>query len=209
MSVIRLASLSGLACEIKEAIPEFRDAAICLGQADPRKDLAFPSLNIDPIRWKYHPEQASEHHTPSADCLVVEVGRHEATIQFRLAAKTAGKRSELEQKIIDLFLRTELHPGILLTTISSCLDLGDFLAAWEFDEDEWEDAGAFDGSFYSVMAATGIIPALATREGVYTIEQLQMGLTSDFDTEFNPTTFNTSDKIEVVQVNEDGTIEAV
>lgn len=212
MAVVRLEALKHLAAAIKEEIPELIDH-ICLGQADPRKDLEYPSLTLLPIRWRYFPEQALEKDVdtwgPAPDRIVVDVGRHEATVQLRLAAKTSYERSVLEQKIIDLFLSEPLHPGILQTVVVTCEALGNFLAAWEFDEDEWEDAGAFDGHFYSVMAVTGILPALVTRESSHTIEQLQLGLTEDFGTEYGPTTFNTSVDVEVVQVNSDGSMEAV
>jgi hypothetical protein len=208
MAVVRLEALKGLACAITDAIPELRNR-ICLGQADPRKDLQFPSLNIDPIRYKYDPNQAQERHEPSVECVVMQVGAHAGTLQLRLITKTSDERAVLEQKIIDLFLETPLHPGVLLTVISSCPSLGDFLAAWEFDTDEWDDEGVFNGHFYSVIALAGILPALVTRGSSHTIEQLQLGLTHDFDAEFNPTTFNTSALVEVVEINQDGTIQAV
>lgn len=208
MAVVRLEALKMLALYIKTAIPELVDH-ICLGQADPRKEQSLPTLTIEPIRWKYFPDQMSEHNVEFIDRLIANVGRHESTIQLRLKAATAFQRSYLEQRVIDLFLETPLHPGVLQTVVVACDDLGDFLAAWEYDTDEWDDIGAFDGEFCSVIAVTGIIPALVTRGSVHSIEELQLGLTHEFETEFTPTTFNTSVDVEVVQVNQDGSIEAV
>ena len=208
MAIVRLEALRGLKARIECKVPELV-GAICVGQADSAEDLVFPSLNIDPVRWRYNPHQAQDVRDAAPDRIVSNVGYHNATIQLRINAKNSYERADLEQKVLDLFLSNELRPGILLTNIVSCPDLADFVAAWEFDEDEWEDGGAFSNQFESVLAINGVIPALVTYGSVHTIEQLLLGITHDMSTVFTAVTFDTSADVEVVEINQDGTITAV
>jgi len=200
MAVVRVEALRKLGKAITCAIPEL-EGRICFGQAAPNHTLDFPSIAIDPRRWKYFPDQASEQFEPSPSAVVMNVGRHEADIEIRIGHKTLFQRYELEQKVLDLFLGTPGHPGILLTQITACEALGHWTAAWELEADEWQDERAFDQQFYSLIAVTGIIPALVTRREVHTIEQLQLGL----DLSGQDSTLPIS-AVEIVQINPDGTI---
>jgi hypothetical protein len=202
VAVVRIEALRKLGKAIECAIPELT-GKICYGQAAANHTLEFPSLVIDPRRWKYHPDQAAEVFEPSPNTVVMNVGRHEADIEIRVGHKTLFQRYELEQKLLDLFLGTPGHPGILLTQITACEALGQWLAAWELEADEWRDERAFDQQFYSLIAITGIIPALVTRREVHTIEQLQLGLDLSGPDSTLPIT---SPLVEVVQINPDGTI---
>jgi len=140
----------------------------------------------------------------------MNVGRHEATIQLRLAAATLAERYALEEKLVDLFLRSPMRPGVLLTTVTAAAEYGDFLAAWEFDEDEWNDEKAFDSQFWAVATLTGVIPALVTRVGTYELKELRLGLTGDFKTAYTAASFDTSPAtVEVVRINQDGTLSKV
>ncbi len=208
MSVIRLEALRRLEELIVCAIPEL-DGKVCVGQAPSGKDLTFPNLSLDPVRMKYFPDQALESFEPNQNTVVMNVGRHEGLLQIRIGAATLTKRYELEQAMMDLFLSTPLHPGVLFSQVTSCPSLGPFTAAWELDEDEWRDEKAFNNQFYSEITCLGIIPALVTRRDAFTIEQLQLGLTHEFGTVINSSNFNNNPDVEVVQINEDGTITAV
>ena len=73
------------------------------------------------------------------------------------------------------------------------------------DTDEWRDDLAFDSEFYSLIRAVGTIPALVTRRGAYTIEQLQLGLHLTPTPGTLPATF-APPEVEVVLINTDGTI---
>lgn len=207
MAIVRLEALRGLEQAIVCAIPEL-EGKICLGQAEAGHTLGFPSLVMDPRRWTYFPDQAEEVFEPSPDAVVMNVGRHEADIEIRIGAATHHKRMELEQKIIDLFLSTPCHPGVLFATITRCEALGPWLAAWELDADEWRDERAYDQEFYSHVTVKGIIPALVTHRGVYTIEQLQLGLDVTATPDSTPAPAF-GPPVEVVQVNENGTITPV
>lgn len=204
MSVLKLEALDRFAECIRAAVPELLD--ICPGPADAPARQMWPHLVINPVSFKYFPDQALDWKSVGASSLIVNVGRHEGLIQLRLGATTNYQRAEIEQKIIDLFLATPMHPGIILMDIPAC---NDARIAWELDGDEWQNERAFDKAWYSVMTVMLQLPALVTRTGAYTIRQLQLGITDKFDEVFSATTFNTSEKIEVVQVNANGTITAL
>jgi hypothetical protein len=208
MAVVRLEALRGLKAALAAAVPEVPVGDIIVGQAAPGRKICFPSLAIDPVRFRYEPDQALEVNEPSPDRLVVSVGRFVATVQLRLVASNLSARYEIEQKLLDLFLGTEMRPGILLTTITTCPALGDFLAAWELDNDEWHNEKSFDTNFGAELVVTGLIPALVTRRGTYAIDYLRLGLTNDFDTAFTAATIGDA-PTEVVQVNEDGSFTRV
>lgn len=208
MAVIRLEAWRRLGELIVCSIPELTDRVV-IGQADAGRTQGWPSLVIDPRRMAYHPDQAEEVFEPSPGAVVMNVGRHEGPVQLRLGAATPFERYELEQRVLDLFLETPLHPGVLFSQVTACANLGPFTAAWELDEDEWGDEKAFSQEFYSDMTVLGIIPALVTRREAYTIQQLLLGINyTQTPTDGSPPAF-TSSEVEVVQVNEDGTITAV
>lgn len=209
MAIIRLEALKQLSAAISCEIPEL-DGNICEGQADASHKLAFPHLVLKPIRWTYVPHQAEEVYDSAPDRVVMNVGAWEGEVQLILGHKHAYGRYELEQELLDLFLSTPMQPGILNTPVLACREkLGPFTASWELDADAWQNEAAFDQQFYSTLFITGILPALVTRKDAYTIEQLQLGLTEDFDVSVNAQTLNTLSQIDVVQVNSDGTIQPV
>ncbi len=202
MAVIKLEALRGLREQIECAIPEL-EGKICAGQSPPDRDRPWPNLSIDLGRLRYEPDQAEDVFEPSPDKSVVNVGRHEGPVMLRLGAATLGERYELEQRLLDLFLGQIERPGILLTRVLSCPELGQFTAAWMLDEEDWDDELAFDRKFYAILTLTATIPALVTRCGVYKIQDLRLGL-ADFGVPATPSTFG--DVAEVVRVNVDGTI---
>ena len=205
MAVIKLEALRALVRAIEAAVPTLTMHTYA-GQAPPSKAICLPSLAImvSGAGYEANQETVAFSETGSSIC-VFNVGMHKLNVQLRLACATLGERYEIENKIINAFLATELHPGVLLTTVTACEDLGDFLAAWELEGSEWRDEKAFDNQYWSVTEVLGQVPALVTRTGVYTIDELKLGLTEDFSA-FTSETFDTSSNVEVVEINEDGSI---
>jgi len=203
MAVIKIEGLRAFEALIACEIPELKDQT-CIDAAGPGHDLGFPSLSIEVTRSRYMPDQEDDVFSPSANAVVLNVGRHLQDIVLRLGAATTFQRGELEQKIMDLFLETDGHPGILFTQLTACEDLGPFVASWELEEEDWQNEKVFDRQAYSVIKVVGILPALVTRRGVYTMEQLQLGLEfgPQLDLSSTPPDFATTD---VVTINEDGT----
>lgn len=204
MAVLKIAGRSALAAMIACEIPALA-GAICEGQAGPSHELEFPSLQITIERSRYLPDQEDVHFSPSANTVVLNVGRHVQEIKLKLGSSSDFQRAELEQKIIDLFLVTEGHPGVLFTQLTDCEDLGPFVAAWELEDEDWQDEKAFDRQYYSELTITGILPALVTRRGVYDMNQILLGVDIGVsaDPTLEPSDFPT---YEVVTINEDGAI---
>lgn len=203
MAVLKIEGLRALEAIIECEIADLK-GKICLDQSSPGHDLGFPSLSITIEGSKYFPDQEDEHFIPSANAVVLNVGRHVYQLKLRLGAATPYQRAALEQQVLDLFLVTDGHPGVIFTSISSCAELGAFVAAWELEGDEWQDEKVFDRQAYSELEVTGILPALVTRRGVYTIEQLQLG--TDIGPSVDPTSAPPAfDSTEILSINEDGT----
>ena len=203
MAVLKIEGLRALEALIVCEVPEL-EGQTCVDQAGAGHDLGFPSLSLTIERSRYLPDQEDEHYEPSPNTLVLNVGRHVQDIKLRLGARTTFKRAELEQKIMDLFLETEGHPGVLFTQLTACEELGPFVGAWELEEEDWQSEKAFDRQLYSELKVTGILPALVTRREVYTIEHLRLGM------EVGPTVDLTDPAPDflataVVEINEDGT----
>jgi hypothetical protein len=173
MASIRKEALRAFSEVFACAIPALRDR-ICVGQSDPGHRLEFPHLVIDPIRWTYDPDQARVYSVPAPDRVVLERGSHEGTIKVRIGASTTGEREELEQRVLDVFLGTELRPGIILTDFE-LEELGVVRCSWELDDDEWMDDEAGDQQFYSSISVSGTIPALRT-DVAPTIEEIDVEL---------------------------------
>ena len=211
MAVVKIEALKYLADLLKAAIPEL-EGKICVGQAMPNHDLAFPSLAIVPVgRWRFIPDQDGDDTgvSPLPDRVVMNVGRHDVTIQLQLACATQDQRYELEQQIERFFLGTELHPGVVFGAVNACEDdVGEFVASFMLDDSEWQDGKAFQQQSWSYIDVLASIPALVTRAGVYTMNEIQLGLTEVFSPNPTSATFTTDATIERIVVQDDGSITA-
>jgi len=207
MAILRLEALNELAQCIAERIPALK-GRICAGPAESPHRLQFPSLVIDPVRFRYFPDQAAEPTELSEPAptgippktVLLNVGRHEGTVQLRLGAGTKRLRAELEQKILNLFLEREGAPGVLVMTVPQCHNA---LIAWELDTDEWENEKAFDKKWYSVLTVAAQIPALVTRGSVHTIEEIRLTLTEDLQAPISDVPASAQ---ETVTISTDGTV---
>lgn len=203
MAIVKLEGLRYLAELIACEVPEL-SGMICVDQSAPSHRLEFPSMSIRIEGSKYFPDQEDIHYECSPSSVVLNVGRHVQDLKLRLGANSSYKRAELEQKILNLFLVTEGHPGIIFSQLTSCEELGPFTAAWELEEEDWRNEKAFDRQLYSELSITGILPALVTRRGVYNMNQIQLGL--DIGPLVDPASVPPDfASLEVIQINEDGT----
>jgi len=199
---MRIEALRVLAQTIGGRIPELADS-ICPWPTPPNHKLKFPSLAIIPVSWTYYPDQAEEvAFDPDPDTALMNVGRHEAIIQLRLAHASPVPRAVLEEKILDIFLSTPFHPGVLLTPVDAVPRRGEWNAAWELDDTEWHDENAFDQEFWSFIAITGIIPALVERAPAPRITDLRLALVPWGGQSTDPGTVT-------VRVNADGSLSTV
>ena len=204
MSIVRLEAYRRLALQIEAAIPDLRDQTRVM-QVPPDQSWAAPCLAIiPPEKHAFYRQQESEHDKPTPSSLVVEVGWWTGTAQLRLAHATPAQRNEFEEKITQLFWQRENAGGVLLSPVTACRDYGRFTASWELEDSGWDDEFAFSSQHWSVSELSVTIPALVTRQGVYAIDDLRLGLTQDFTTPATSAAFDAMPGH--VRVNEDGTI---
>lgn len=179
MSAIRTHAIRLLRDLIAYYVPELK-GKICAGPAESPKMRQWPHLSITPIKFVYYPDQASEHKELGSTRVIMNVGRFEGTVQLRLGAATTDKRADLEEKVLSVFLRTPGHPGILFAEVPA---VHDAIVAWELLDDAWQDEMAFEKKWFSILTVTMQLPALVTRDSVYTIDDLRTSLTEDLTTD--------------------------
>jgi hypothetical protein len=204
MAIVKIEALRSLLDVVELAVPPLRGRTRVV-HTPPDEKIDYPKLVAIPASWTFRPEQAFEYIEPATDSLVECVGRWISTVQLRLVASTLFDRYALIEQINDLFLQREGAPGVLLTSVTKCESLGSFKAAWEFDDLGWDDEHAFSAQYWSIATISATVPALITRGATYMINDLRLGI-ADMDVTVNASTFNTSADVEVVRVNEDGTI---
>lgn len=210
MAIVKLRAFRALAAAIAAGVPDLA-GKITVVQAPAGKIQTYPTLVIHPVRSRLEFYQATEVFEPSADRVVMNLGRHNVTVQLQIAAGTLGERFALEAALSGFFSGDETddagaRPGVLLTDVLDMEQLGPWRAAWEIDEEEWVEDKAGDGIYGSVTALTGLVPILVTRTGAYRIDQLVLGLTEDFGTSFDEATILDSPLVEAVEIDEDGAI---
>jgi hypothetical protein len=207
MAIVRLEAFKSLAARIESAVPALVGKVKC-AQAPSSTEQTYPTLTIIPGTFKYEPHQESEHATigdPADGNVVFNVGAHSGPVQLRIVATTIGERMSLEQSVTNFFMSQEMRPGIVITEVTACAELGRWIAAFEYDSDQWVDIEAFDRKLESLVIVNGIVPALVARTEVYEINELVLGMTADFDTTFTTDTM-VPPVVELVLINEDGTI---
>ena len=215
-AVVRLEALKSLKDVIAAGIPELRVTAkgrdpIAIVQVPPEQKLVFPSLALVGTKFRYVPFQEAEATDadgdtiePDAQSLVVSLGCWETTVQLRLACATLADRYALEESLTELWMQREGAPGVLCTTVTSCPLLGNILASWTLDDSDWADDMAFSSQHWAVAEVSGVIPVLVTRRGVYSLNELRLGLTHDFTIPKTSAGFDTV--VPVVKINENGTV---
>lgn len=204
MSIVRLEAYRRLQAQIESAISEL-DGHVRILQVPPDQSWSAPSLAlIPPERHGFYRQQESEHSKPTTSTLVVEVGWWTGTAQLRVAHATQAQRNDLEERLTQLFWQRENAGGVLLSPVTACSDYGNFTASWELNDSGWDEEFAFSSQHWSVTELSVTIPALVTRQGVYSIDELRLGLTQDFSVSATSAAFDAMPGL--VRVNEDGTI---
>lgn len=231
MAAVRLTAFRALAAAIERAIGDLADH-VSIEPTDSSQTMPFsdpldtPSLVIERQRFDFIPDQAgSVVHDPGGNIAIVNVGRHEGRVTLRLSTSDRDERDELEQEILELWLGQPGRPGILVTPVVGVPRFGLFTCAWELEDGDWRDEMVFTRARQSELNLTAQIPALAsqlttpsvadalqgdtpTLEPVFTIDSLRLALTEDFDATFDETV-TTGPTVEVVQINQDGTLTPV
>ncbi len=174
MCVPRLEALRWLSKYIQAQIPELKDV-ICTVVGAPGHQLAFPSLAITPVIFTYEPNQAVETYAVYPDKVTMAVGNYRGILQLRLTTDTEYQRYAIEEKLTQLFLSREGGPGVLVGEITSCAELGEFTADFEFDSVDWINDEAMKNKYVSLIVVTSVIPALTVRRDAHVMDQLLVG----------------------------------
>lgn len=206
--IVRIEALKALAALISAAIPEL-DGHVCAGIAPSSEYEKVPNVSINPSRWKFEPDGASEYATLPGNVLVWDMGDHECTMTISIVASSPAQRARLEAQVIDLFLSGMSDDGfprggVIVLPITACPELSEFTASFELESDEWNDVLAADRRYESRIVCNGIIPALTIERPVYTINSLILGVEVQASS-----TARASGALPLVTINEDGSISNV
>jgi len=204
-AVVKLDALNALAAAIAAAVPALV-GKITIQQEPPATIEAFPSLAIIfPGRPQFAPADRALHQDLGGNVVVWNVGAFEGPLQMRLTTTNKLDRAQLEQQLVDYAMAREGAPGVIVVPVVSASVIN-WVAAFELeDSGTWMDQRAFEREYDSVLTFNAVIPALVTQSPVYQIDKLVLGLTSDFTTQFTPSTFAPPD-VELVVINQDGTL---
>jgi hypothetical protein len=201
--IIQLDAFQALADYLESEIPELA-GKVAAHPLDPNVQMPMESVGIEPNVFKFHPDQAEFVASVSFDTIIESVGYHEVDCRLMLVAPTARKRAVLAEKVVNAFLSPELSPGVIALSIPQAYSQ---IVTWELVSYEWEPERVFDKKWYSTLDIKANIPALVTRGGVYTIEELRIAIyhdtSEDLDTVVN------FDDLEVIFISEDGEIAPV
>lgn len=159
-------------------------------EADRDEQMKWPKLGLRIVRAPFKAYDRRKVLRVGGDT-VFDVGHFEPLLQLRLGAPTHRQRVDLGEQVLGAFMGTGFRPGILVTELPDCFGT---VAAWELDDEAWTDEAAFDKKWWSVMTATGWIPALV-RTPTYVINELRLSFAQDM---------SPSPPVETVRVNEDG-----
>jgi hypothetical protein len=104
----------------------------------------------------------------------------EALIQLKIGCNSADERYNLEDAVLtNVFLADLDRPGICRFNIPDCEGA---LAAWELEEEAWQDEFGLDNGWYSTITTTLQIPVLVRKVGVYSINEIRSQFTEDLET---------------------------
>lgn len=225
MSVVRVMALEQLATVLTTAIPELA-GHVCIGTPMDNHEQVLPSMAITWAGALAYDSAIEEDlavlpvdgdHPVKRG--VFNVGAHEGMVQIRVLAGTPRKRDALCEAVVGVFLAQTNEwgyprPGVIATQVTDA-DIIPWLASFELEDDQWVNVLAFERQHEGLVQATGIVPALVVRTvtdpstspatGIYTIEDLRLGLTHDLATSYDADTMQPP-AVEVVRINQDGTI---
>ena len=209
MGVVKTQSLSGFAAALATAVPALA-GKITIQQEVPATLETYPNLAIIlPSRLPFEPLQQELVADLGGNVVLYNVGAFEGPLQLRLVATSRKERATLEDAIQNWMLSREGSPGVQVVRV---IDVDNpamtWVAAFEMDDEMWDDSAAMTREYESIATLNVVLPALVTRSPVYDLNTLILGLTSDFSTVFTPSTFGPPG-VELVSINQDGTITPV
>lgn len=190
---VRTHAMTRLVAALEDACPALKGRIVV--EADRDDKMAWPKLGLRIVRAPFKAYDRRKVVRVGGDT-VFDVGHFEPLLQLRLGAPTHRQRVDLGEQVLGAFLGTGFRPGVLVTELPDCFGT---VAAWEIDDEAWTDEAAFDKKWWSVMTATGWIPALV-RTPTWVINDLRLSFAQDM---------THAPAVETVRVNQDGTLTKV
>ena len=197
MSLLRIRAAEVLGQLIGSHNPAIADS-ICGGPAEDGHKRRLPSIAIQPISWKFSPDQEDEWKEIGGNRLVLNVGRYDAFFRVEVGAKSPYVRAKLEQSVLDVFFQREGSPGIAVADIADCHDA---IVSYELQSSRWDDEAGFSDKWFSTIDVNVVMPVLVERGSVFTMNEIRICLRADTLASFDDISSATQ---ECVAVDEDG-----
>lgn len=205
MAIVKLTALTGLKSLIAAAMPGvFKTITI---QIEPSPIVEqMPNLEIIlPGRMMFEPDQRDLVADLGNNVVVFNVGQWVGPVQLRIVATSPLERWALEDTLTQFLMARPGSPGVVVVAVTESAQLS-WAAAFEYEDSQLFDQRAQERQYEVAITCNAEIPVLVTESPVYDIDALILGLTSDFATSFDATTFKTSPQIELVTINQDGSL---
>lgn len=181
-----------LAAHLAARIPAFGGRVRGV-HAGPETEATLPAAVVLPAgKMVYDPHQADQVYFPDEDApddgiAIMEVGAFTGTFEVRIYARTPPERERLEQQITDLFLATELAPGILKldtppVTVGGAVSLYQAPVAYRLENADWQEEFSFEAKRFSFLDVAVDFPALIARDA-YTMQTVYLAITTDLDSD--------------------------
>jgi len=200
MSLLRIRAAEVLGALIAIQCPEL-EGSICGGPAEDGHKRRLPSIAIQPINWKFSPDQEEEWKNISSTRLILNVGRYDAFFRIEVGAKNPYVRAKLEQACLDVFFQREGSPGLAICDIADCHDA---IVAFELEQSSWQDEAGFTDKWFSTLNVNVTMPVLIERRSVFTMDEIRIGLRASHDSTF--TSLEHTSSQEYIAVDEDGNV---
>jgi hypothetical protein len=137
-------------------------------------EVKYPSLAVVSRAFTFMPWQAVERNLPytdpdySATDSLYEVGGFEGELELRLYARSAPEREDWTQRLVNLFMKDEGRPGIVILFTPDVVieDRNTLFAApcsFILEDEEWRDEAVFTDKRYTYATIQAAFPALISK----------------------------------------------
>jgi len=199
VSLIRIRAAEVLGAIIAGYYPEIADS-ICGGPAEDGHKRRLPSIAIQPINWKFTPDQESEWKELGLNRVVLNAGRYDAFFRVQVGSKSPYVRAKLEQAVLDTFFQQEGRPGITVVEIADC---NDAIVAYELEQSSWQDEAGFSDKWFSTINVNVVMPVLIERGSVFSMDEIRFCLRADTAASFDTISESV---LECIAVDENGNV---
>jgi hypothetical protein len=161
--------------------------------------MKYPSIVVVSRRMELNTwqEDIADESVPGK--VLVRVGDVEGDVDIQVAALSTTEREDLEAKVQQVFLSTELAPGIVSVRCNP-INLGGVqwqhrpIVTYALGDEDWREEYVFDSERFAFLTVNACLPVYSPRDA-YRIDQLVLALNFDLGSDVPS---------EARKVNEDG-----